>query len=68
MTPEIDLLQRAKDEINGLRHRNEIMRARLDMFDSIMTIFRTEPQRNSQGMSPDIAFEIEKFIQADKSK
>ena len=65
---EIELLERAKGEINGLRHKNEIMKARLDMFDSVMTIFHTEPQRTNQGISENIVFEIEKFIQAEKYK
>lgn len=38
------------------------MKARLDMFDSINAILHTQVATQSQGMSPDLAWEIDKFI------
>jgi hypothetical protein len=63
-----DLLQRASNEIKTLRSQNQLMAARLDMFDSMMLIFTSVPQRQGGLMSPDIIYEIEKAIEADKNK
>lgn len=56
------LLGEASAEIRDLRRKNELMRARLEMFDSMITLLHTEPARQSQGMSPDVVYAIEKFL------
>lgn len=56
------LLQQAAAEITSLRKANKIMKARLDMFDDMMILFATEPRRESQGMSPDLVWAIEKHL------
>ncbi len=62
---EKELLERALSEINGLRKSNEIMRARLDMFDAVMSALHGQPARETQGMMhPDIAYEIQKHLRA----
>lgn len=59
----ISLLTEAKSEIKSLRHQNELMSARLEMFDTMMRLFHTTPNYGSNGMShPDIVWSIEKFI------
>lgn len=61
--PEKELLERALSEINGLRRQNEMMRARLDMFDAVMSALHGQPAREGTGlMSPDIAYEIKKHL------
>lgn len=64
MSQEQDRLQRASSEIGMLRNQNQLMAARLDMFDSIMLIFNTPPAYRNQGMSPDLIWEIEKHLKA----
>lgn len=64
MEESIRLLKDATFEIQRLRRENELHRARLDMFDSVMTVLNTEPKRQGYGMSPDVVFEINKFIDA----
>lgn len=59
---EICLLNEAVLEIKSLRRRNEIMSARLDMFDSINAMLHTRIAENSQGMSPDLCWKIERFV------
>lgn len=49
-----------------LRNQNEIMRARLEMFDSMMVLFNSNPNFPSRGMSEDIAWSIDKFIEKQK--
>lgn len=62
---EKELLTRALSEIKGLRSRNEIMAARLDMFDAVMSALHGQPARQSGGlMHPDIVYEIEKHLKA----
>lgn len=62
-----ELLERALAEINSLRRRNEIMSAKLDMFDNVMSALHGQPARERGGLtSPDIAFEIEKHLTANK--
>jgi len=63
MKEELQLLQQASNEIKHLRSKNELMKARLDMFDSVMSILHTEVAQKNQGMSPDLVFEIDKFIE-----
>ncbi len=60
---EKELLQRALSEIKGLRNRNELMAARLDMFDAVMSALHGQPAHNGKGyMHPDIVFEIEAHL------
>lgn len=62
MQTAIMLLTEAKQEIVSLRRQNELMRARLDMFDNIMQMLHTQPAYKGEGMSPDLVYAIEKFI------
>lgn len=66
---EKELLQRALSEIKGLRKSNELMNARLDMFDDIMSALHGHPAHKQTGaMHPDIAYEIEKYLAKPKPK
>lgn len=56
------LLESARQEITQLRQQNNIMGARLEMFDSVMLLFRTEPNFPRMGMSEDVNYRIEKFL------
>ena len=51
---EIELFEQAKAEIKILRHQNQIMSARLEMFDSMSLIFNTVPNIKQEGYCPDI--------------
>lgn len=62
MTQEQLLLKSAAVEITSLRRQNELMSARLDMFDKCMILLHTTPAYPSQGMSVDIVWEIEKHL------
>lgn len=62
MKEQNELLQRAANEIRQLRSQNQLMAARLDMFDSLMLLFRTEPNFERNGMGEDIVWQIEKTI------
>lgn len=60
---EKELLEYALNEINGLRHQNELMKVRLDMFDDIMSALHGQPAQHKSGlMHPDIAHEIRKYL------
>lgn len=61
-----DLLQQAAAEIKSLRQQNQLMSARLDMFDSVMAVLHTDVARKSQGMSPDLVWAIEKYLASEK--
>lgn len=64
---EFSLLQDASNEIKSLRRQNELMSARLSMFDDMMLMFRSEPRYSSQGMSPDLVWAIDKFLNEEKT-
>lgn len=66
MQTEIDLLKEAAEEISSLRNRNELMNARLDMFDKCMLLLHTSPNYQSQGMGEDLLYKINKHIQSVK--
>jgi len=60
-----ELLTRALSEINSLRNQNQLMRARLDMFDAVMSALHGQPAHDRGGlMAPDIAYEIDKYLKA----
>lgn len=68
MSNETQMLQTAAMEIRTLRNQNQLMRARLDMFDTLMTVLHTEPARGAGvGMSPDVVWEIEKYLETEKT-
>lgn len=58
-----ELLQRASIEIKGLRSQNQLMAARLEVFDSMMLLFTSTPAYRGGGMSPDIVYEIDNAIE-----
>lgn len=58
-----ELLQRAVSEIKSLRREREIMKAKLDMFDAVMSALHGKPAYQSEGaMAPDVVWEIEKAL------
>jgi len=61
---EVSLLKEAAREIEQLRNQNRIMSARLDMFDNIQVMLRTDYQSGrSMGMVPDIVWEINRHLE-----
>ena len=63
MTKEVDLLARASCEIKNLRSANQLMGARLDMFDKCVMLLTANVQSTGGGMSPDITSEIDIIVQ-----
>lgn len=65
----LELLQRAKEEIKTLRSQNQVMAARLGVFDDMMMLLKAAPVYPSyDAMHPDIVYEIDKAVEADKKK
>ena len=62
MEKELQLLKSASIEIKNLRRSNDIMAARLDMFDSCMALYKTTTYNSCGGMAPDITWEIDGFL------
>lgn len=52
-------LKQAAEEIRGLRTSSNLMRARLNMFDDLMLLFKSSPNRENQGATIDIAWVLE---------
>lgn len=63
MSNKLELLQDAALEIKSLRKQNELMAARLDVFDKMILLLHTPPNYQSHGMSEDLVWKIEKHIQ-----
>lgn len=62
---EKQLLKDALYEIEHLRTQNQLMKARLDMFDAVMSALHGQPAREQGGlMHPDIAYEIQKHLKS----
>lgn len=67
MTTEQSLLQESVYEIKRLRKDNELMNARLTMFDSMMMMLHTTPAYKGQGMcAEDLVYKIEKQLESTK--
>lgn len=56
------LLKAAANQITQLRHSNQVMAAKLEMFDKMMLLFQTQPAYQSHGMSEDIVYNIDKYV------
>lgn len=63
MTELQQILNDAKNEISRLRQRNYLMQARLDVFDQMMQVFNCQPPSQNTGISPDVVWQIERFIE-----
>ena len=68
MSQEQQMLQEAANEIKSLRRQNELMAARLEVFDKCMMLLHTSPAYQSQRMSPDLVWQIEKHLVEQKSE
>lgn len=55
-------METAIHEIRSLRRTNEILSAKVEVFDSMMQVLHTNPAIRGQGMSPDIAWQMEKHL------
>lgn len=57
-----NLLRSAHHEIKHLREQNRLMSVRLEMFDSIQMMLKTNLNYPQSGMMhPDVAHELEKY-------
>lgn len=62
-----ELLQLAKNEIASLRSQNQLMAARLGVFDDMMMLLKASPVYPSYGAtSPDVVYSIDKAIEFEK--
>jgi hypothetical protein len=61
---ELVLLFQASQEIKKLRRENELMSARLNMFDTITKMLHTNFEQRNGGMTPDLVWEIDKFVES----
>ena len=60
ITVEKSLLSQSIGEIKSLRRSNELMSARLQMFDDMMSVLHGQAGfRDRGGMSPDVVFDLE---------
>lgn len=60
MTELEELLRNAAHEIRDLRRRNEVLSAKVEMIDLFACVLHTQAALRPQGMSPDIAWALEK--------
>lgn len=56
------LLIESASEIRQLRKDNQVMAARLDMFDKMMALFNTPPHYAPLGMKEDVVYKLDKAI------
>lgn len=63
MDDKDSLLAQAAAEIRSLRSQNQIMAAKLEVFDGMMMMLKTQPFYQSVGMSLDLVWQIEKALQ-----
>lgn len=61
-------VQGAVSEIESLRRQNELMSARLDMFDKMILLFTSEPSFPRTGAAPDLVYELRKYIAVAEEK
>jgi sulfate adenylyltransferase subunit 1 (EFTu-like GTPase family) len=59
-----DLLNDSRHEILALRRENEILRAKVEVMDLFALVLNTTPNYRSQGMAIDVAWRLQKEIDA----
>lgn len=52
------LLEKAIQEINGLRRQNEVLSAKVSTMDLFATVLKTQPFEPRQGFGEDVAYEL----------
>ena len=57
-----NLLNEAQHEILRLRRENEILQAKAEVMDLFACVLHTSPASRNQGMSPDVAWKLQKAI------
>lgn len=66
---ELQLLKEAVNEIKSLRSQNQLMAARLGVFDDMMMLIRTSPVYPGYSLaSPDVVYNMEKQIVKSESE
>lgn len=61
------LMKRAAWEIESLRRDNDLKTARLEMFDAMMLLFKSQPMYKREGAEhPDVVYELKTFVFDDK--
>jgi hypothetical protein len=58
------LLLKAAEEIKTIRRQNELMAARLDVFDKMILLLHTPPNYPGHGMGEDIAWQIDEYLKS----
>ncbi len=58
----IELLKEAEAQILRLRRTNEILSAKMEVFDSLICVLHTAPASRSQGAEEDIAWRLRQTI------
>lgn len=66
MEKSIELLKESIFEIKKLRRQNELMSARLQMFDSINNMLHVQMPNQNILCSPDIVLMVENYIDIQK--
>ncbi len=62
-------LMLAREEIVGLRRRNEILQAKVDTMDLFHLVLRTSPTHQSIGASEDVVYHLNYLIEeADRER
>ncbi len=57
-----DLLQRAASEIKSLRNQNQLLSAKVQVYDDLMALFKSYPNYGNMAMAPDITWEIDRAL------
>ena len=57
-----DLLNRAIEEIESLRRRNELLSAKVEMIDLFAATLFSKPAMSGQGFAPDVVFELRRRV------
>lgn len=68
MSQENQLFIQAASEIRQLRSQNQLMAARLGVFDSMMSVLNAQVRSDQMGMSEDVVWKIERHLQDQEQK
>lgn len=59
----INTIKESQHTIRDLRRTNEVLGAKVEVFESMMLLFTSQPNFRNQQLSPDVVYALDKHVE-----